>query len=405
MRIVQINMLHNGSTGKIMLNIASCARKQGHEVWTFSPIVHQLHSHMDTPRIGGHKYFGNRHENMIHRILDRLLSINGMFSFIGTRRLLKELDRIKPDIIHLHNLHNLTMDLRSLFGYIKKHNIKTVWTLHDCWAFTGRCPHYELAKCDKWKTGCGNCPQIKEYPPAYIDLTGLMWKLKKSWFTAIDTMVITPPSQWLADQVKQSFLKDYPIQVIHNGIDLSVFKPIESDFRSQYGCENKKVILGVAFDWDERKGLDVFIELSRRLTDDYQIVLVGTDEKVDDSLPDNIISIHRTQDQHELAGLYSVADVFVNPTRADTFPTVHIEALACGTPVVTFAVGGSCEMLNDSCGVSVSCNDIASMENAIVRIAEGKCYAREACIKRAEEYDQFDKFAEYVKLYETIITE
>lgn len=405
MRIVQINMLHNGSTGKIMLNIANCARKQGHEVWTFSPIVHHMHSQMDTPRIAGHEYFGSRRENMIHRVFDRLFSLNGMFSYFGTKKLLRTLDQIKPDIIHLHNLHNLTVDLRGLFGYIKKNNIKTVWTLHDCWALTGRCPHYELAKCGKWKTGCGNCPQIKVYPPAYIDLTGLMWKLKRRWFTSIETMVITPPSQWLADQVKQSYLKDYPIQVIHNGIDLSVFKPTESDFRSQYGCENKKVILGVAFDWDKRKGLDVFIELSRRLPADYRIVLVGTDEKVEEKLPDNFIAIRRTQNQQELAAIYSAADVFVNPTRADTFPTVNIEALACGTPVVTFAVGGSGEMLNDTCGMVVPCDDIDAMVNAINEITEGKNHTHEACVRRAWEYDQYEKFAEYVELYETMIAE
>lgn len=402
MRIVQINMLHNGSTGKIMLNIADSARKQGHEVWTFSPIVHYMHSQMETPQIDGHEYFGNRQENMIHRIIDRLLSLNGMFSILGTKLLLKKLDRIKPDIIHLHNLHNLTIDLRSLFGYIKKNKIKTVWTLHDCWPLTGRCTHYELAKCEKWKTGCGNCPQIKEYPPAYIDLTGLMWKLKRSWFTPIETMVITPPSQWLADQVRQSYLKNYPIKVIRNGIDLSIFKPTESDFRSKYDCKNKKIILGVAFDWDKRKGLDVFIELGQRLPDDYQIVLVGADEKVEKQLPDCFIPIQRTQNQQELAGLYSVADVFVNPTRADTFPTVNIEALACGTPVVTFDVGGSSEMLNETCGVAVPCDDITAMENAIRMMVERKLCSRAECIKQAEKYNQSEKFAEYVRLYETL---
>lgn len=399
MRIVQINMLHHGSTGKIMLNIAECARKQGHEVWTFSPIVHYLHSKMETPPIAGHHYFGSRKENMIHRAFDRALCINGCFSFFGTQQLIKAIDDIDPDIIHLHNLHNLTMNVQGLFQYIKRKNIKVVWTLHDCWAMTGRCPYFAMPGCDRWQSGCGHCPQIKQYPRAYVDQTHLMWRMKKKWFTDVENMVIVTPSQWLADIVKRSFLQEYPVRVIHNGIDLDVFRPVQCAFRARYGCENRKIVLGVAFDWGVRKGLDVFVTLASRLPDDYQIVLVGGNEQTDRQLPANVISIHRTQDQRELAEICSAADVFVNPTREDNFPTVNLEALACGTPVVTFDTGGSPECIDETCGLVVPCDDVDALQKAIVRVVEEQPFSQDACVKRAQGFDQTERFAEYVALY------
>lgn len=399
MRIVHINMLHNGSTGKIMLNIAECARKQGNEVWTFSPIVHYLHSRMEMPDIDGHQYFGSRNENMIHRALDRVFCVNSCFSFFGTQQLIRALDDIHPDIIHLHNLHNLTMNLKGLFQYIKRKQIKVVWTLHDCWAMTGRCPNFGMAKCDRWQDGCGHCPQVGQYPRAYIDMTHLMWAQKKKWFTGVKNMVIVTPSQWLADIVGQSYLQNYPIKVINSGIDLSVFKPTASDFRRRYGCDNRKIVLGVAFDWSVRKGLDVFVELALRLPDDYQIVLVGGDKQTDRELPENVISIHRTQNQRELAAIYSAADVFVNPTREDNFPTVNIEALACGTPVITFRTGGSPEMLDPSCGMVVLRDDVDALRGAIVHVAEEQPFSQETCLRRAQKYAQTECFEEYVDLY------
>jgi glycosyltransferase involved in cell wall biosynthesis len=226
-----------------------------------------------------------------------------------------------------------------------------------------------------------------------------MWKLKKKWFTGIKDATIITPSQWLGDLVKQSYLGEYPVKVINNGIDLSVFKPTESDFRKKHNLENKHILLGVALFWDYKKGLDVFIELSKRLDDRYQIVLVGTSDEVDKQLPNNIISIHRTQNQEELAEIYSTADVLLNPTREDTFPTVNIESLACGTPIVTFNTGGSPEIINETCGVVTEVNDVDHMEKAIRRICEEKPYSKEACVSRASNFDKDEKFKEYVELY------
>ena len=212
-------------------------------------------------------------------------------------------------------------------------------------------------------------------------------------------MTIVTPSKWLSDLVKQSFLKDYPVKVINNGIDLSIFKPTQSDFRDHYGLVGKKIVLGVAYGWNYRKGLDVFIELQNRLPKNYQIVLVGTNKNIDGILPTNIISIHRTQSQKELAEIYSTADVFVNPTREEVFGLVNVEAIACGTPVVTFKTGGSPECIDDTCGSVVPCNDIDAMEMEIRRICEERPYSKEACIAHSKNFDMNARFQEYVDLY------
>ena len=214
-------------------------------------------------------------------------------------------------------------------------------------------------------------------------------------------MTIATPSQWLADLVKKSFLKDYPVKVINNGIDLSVFKPTESDFRQKNGIGDKYMLLGVADGWGARKGLDVFVELSKRLNPaKYQILLVGTNDSVDKQLPDNIISVHRTQNQKELVEIYTAADLFVNPTREENYPTVNMESIACGTPVLTFRTGGSPEILDETCGSAVVCDDIDALELEITRIAEEKPFTMENCLIRAKQFDKNERFKEYIGLYQ-----
>ena len=259
-----------------------------------------------------------------------------------------------------------------------------------------------MAKCDRWKAGCGNCPYPKDsYPQANVDRTAKMWRLKKKWFTGVENMTIVTPSQWLAELVKESFLQEYPVKVIHNGIDLSVFRPTDGDFRQKYGIGDKYMLLGVADSWGERKGLDVFIELSKRLDPArYQIVLVGTNDGVDKLLPDGVISIHHTEDQHELAEIYTAADLFVNPTREENYPTVNMESLACGTPVVTFRTGGSPECLDETCGSVVDRDDIDALEKEICRIEAERPYSREACLRRAGSFDKELLFRGYMDLYE-----
>lgn len=403
MRIAELNMLHVGSTGKIMLSIAEVAREFGNVVLSFSPKFYQRGKKNVFPYILQHDYFGTCFENMLHLRLAQVTGYHGCFSIFGMHALLRKLKAFKPDIIHLHNLHNWTINFSMLTRYIKKNNIKVIWTLHDCWTFTGQCPHYTMIGCEKWKTHCFACPQCNEYPKTFVDRSSRMYDLKQQWFTGLDAVLVTP-SQWLADQVKQSFLKDYPVQVINNGIDLDIFKPMESNFRQKYQCEDKKIVLGVSMGWSDKKGFDVFVELASRLPDDYQIVLVGGNEQTDNKLPANVLSIHRTQNQHELAEIYSVADVFVNPTREETFPTVNIESLACGTSVITFRTGGSPEIIDETCGSVIECDDIDALEREIIRVCKDKPYSQEACIKRACQFDQKEKFKEYVKLYEDMVS-
>jgi glycosyltransferase involved in cell wall biosynthesis len=257
-----------------------------------------------------------------------------------------------------------------------------------------------MAGCEQWKTQCDTCIQKKHYS-WFWDRSAYLYRKKKEALTGIDMTVITP-SQWLADQVKQSFLREYPIKVIHNGIDLDVFYPKTSDFRARYGIENKFIVLGVAFGWGSRKGLDVFVELAKRLDSAYQIVLVGTDDAIDKQLPDGIISIHRTQNQTELAEIYSAADVFVNPTREENYPTTHMEALACGTPVISFDTGGCKEMLDESCGIAVEKDNVDELEKMIVMEREKRPHSMESCIRKAREFHESEAYERYGELYERL---
>lgn len=399
MHILQINTSNFGSTGNIMLGIGEKvaeAPKNSSSFYLVAKSRSNLKKHVDNQFFTGTIFDRN-----LHLLLSDITGLSGCFSYICTKLALNKFKKNPPDIIHLHNLHNCYINLPLLFKYIKKHNIKTVWTLHDCWSFTGHCPYFDIAECDKWKTGCYNCPQYKEYPKSLFDNSKYMYSLKKKWFTGIENMTIVTPSKWLARLVGESYLRDYPVKVINNGIDLNIFKPTESDFRKKYALENKYIVLGVAFGWGKRKGLDVFIELAKRLDEEkYKIVLVGTDDNIDKLLPENIISIHRTQNQTELAEIYTAADVFANPTREENYPTVNMEAIACGTPVVTFNTGGSPEIIDETCGTEVAKNDIDGICNKIIKICETKPYSEDDCLKRAESFDKNEKFREYIRLYE-----
>ncbi len=342
-------------------------------------------------------------DSRVHGWWSWFTMFKGMGSYRKTAAFLKRLKNDMPDLIHLHNLHGSYIHLPLLFRFIKEHNIPVVWTLHDCWAFTAICSHYTIAQCDRWQTGCHDCPQRKRFSAAPVDSSKRVWSLKRSWFQQVPNMTIVTPSAWLSAQVKASFLKEYPVMTIHNGIDLQVFSPTDSDFRQRYHLEDKRIVLGVAFGWGKEKGLDVFLSLAQRLDDHYRLVLVGTTEAMDATLPDKVISIHRTHDQTELAAIYSQADVFVNPTREDTFPTVNLEALACGTPVVTFQTGGSPECIDPSCGVVVEVDDLATMEQEIVRICTTQPYDEAACRKRAEQFEKTQRLEEYIALYKRLL--
>lgn len=392
MKIVQINATcGSGSTGKICVDISRLLTDKNIENY----IIYS--GKKSTYPLG--IYCGDSKEIKVQALRSHLFGLYGFNSIQITKRMLKKLDEIEPDVVHLHNFHGHNCNLEMLLDYLRAHHIKIFWTFHDCWAFTAYCPHFSMDKCDKWKDGCHDCHRYREYS-FFFDRSRELYNKKKKASEGLDLTIVTP-SQWLADLVKQSFFKNYPVKVINNGIDLGIFKPTPSDFRAKHGIPNDKyIVLGVAFGWGVRKGLDVFIELSKRLDKEkYQIILVGTDEKIDNQLPSNIISIHRTQNQRELAEIYTAADVFANPTREEVFGLVNVEALACGTPGVTFDAGGSPECYDETCGSVVPCDDIDAMEKEIIRICEDKPFSTGDCIKYAKNFNIQKKYREYLKLY------
>lgn len=391
-----------GSTGKIADGIASTAKQANHEVWLAYGFFNSSFENCLKIKTGA------KFSNFYEVFRTRITGYMGFTSNRATQKLKNWIINNNPDVINLHNLHGGYLHIEKLMEFLKSSGIPIIWTLHDCWSFTGHCAHFQIANCNRWKTGCFDCPDCKRkesYPISYFfDRSSEQYMRKKVAFSDVPNLTIVTPSQWLADLVKESFLKEYPVKVIHNGIDLEIFKPSPSDFREKHGIPaEKSMLLGVAFGWGKRKGLDVFVELARRLDPEkYQIVLVGTDEKTDKLLPENIISIHRTQNQAELAQIYTAADLFVNPTREEVLGLVNIEALACGTPVVTFNTGGSPECIDESCGSVVPCDDINALEREIIRICTEKPYSQADCLEHAKSFDMNERFQEYVDLYESI---
>lgn len=395
MKVVSINLGNTGSTGGIARNIKKYAKKQGIQVYTAYPASSSTQPLEDHDIVIGRDTF-----RKINRKFAYLTGYNGCFSPFATYQFIEKTRKISPDIIHLHNLHHSYCNLPMLFKYIKESKAKVVWTLHDCWAFTGQCPYFTMVKCERWKTGCHDCSQYHLYPEAKVDKTALMWEKKKKWFTGIDNLHIVTPSQWLADLVNQSYLSGYDVRVINNGIDTDVFKPVTSDFKSRNQLEDKKIILGVAFGWGERKGYDIFLKLADDLPDDYKIVLVGNVGTLQRN--EKILYINRTHDQQELAALYSCADVLANPTREENFPTVNIEALACGTPVITFNTGGSPEIPDPMSGCVVNVDDYNGFKEALIKCVEGHFFSEENCVKRAQTFTVENMLRNYINLYNSI---
>lgn len=340
MKILMINVTcGSGSTGRICTDLAQELEKNGHEV--------KIAYGRDAVPEKFKKYairIGTDFDLYMHVLRARLFDSMGLGSTSATRKFLKWVDEYDPDVIHLHNIHGYYINIEVLFKYLKTYGKKIIWTLHDCWAFTGHCSYFDYAGCDKWKKECHNCTQKKEYPSCIgLDRSKQNYRLKRKLFTGIKNMTLVTPSQWLCDLLKESYLKHYPVKVIHNGVDTTVFKPTQSNVKEKYHCEGKSIVLGVAAIWDRRKGLSSFIRLAKILDNKYQIILVGLSKEQIQKLPDNIIGIERTNSVQELVELYSAADVFVNPTLEDNYPTTNIEAIACGTPVISYNTGGSRE--------------------------------------------------------------
>lgn len=398
MNLLQINsVVNSGSTGRIAEDIGIAAMNAGHgSIIAAANTIRPSRSEVIQ--------IGNLPDRYLHGLKTRLFDRHGFGSKKVTQRLIKQIIKINPDIIHLHNIHGYYLNIEVLFSYLKQVQKPTVWTFHDCWPFTGHCSHFEGVGCYKWQTECNHCPNLKGYPASWgIDNSKSNFYRKKELFNGLKQLTIVTPSQWLADHVKNSFLKEYPVRVINNGIDLNVFKPSENmDIKDKYGLANKRLILGVANTWKKRKALFDFVELRKKLDNQSQIMLVGVESNIAKTLPEDIIALSRTESIHELAALYSAADVFVNPTYADTFPTTNLESLACGTPVITYKTGGSPETIDKNTGRVVGKGDIDGFARAIKEVVQKDKHSfSEACRERAEKYfNKDDRYLDYLHLYE-----
>lgn len=340
MKILMINVVCGiRSTGRICTDIAKELEKDGNEI----KIAYGRGNVPDQFKKYAVK-IGNNIDVNLHGLQARLLDASGFGSYTATKRFIKWVEKYDPDIIHLHNIHGYYINIKLLFKYLKKANKKIIWTLHDCWSFTGHCVYCNQDMCDKWINGCSKCLIYNiEYPISYVDNSRINWKKKKKYFCGLNDITIVTPSRWLANKAKKSFLNKYEIKVINNGIDIEIFKPVNTTIKQRYRIEDKKVILGVASTWDRRKGLNDFIELSKILAKDYIIVLIGISDEQMNVIPDNIICIKKTNNINELVEWYSAAYVFVNPTYEDNYPTTNLESICCGTPVITYNTGGSSE--------------------------------------------------------------
>lgn len=344
-----------------------------------------------------------------HGVETRLFDRHGLASTHATREFVKEIDRIHPDIIHIHNIHGYFLNYRVLFDYLSHSGIPVVWTVHDCWLYTGHCYYYSYAGCDKWQTGCGGCPQQRGFPASFIvDRSRRNFEDKKTAFTSMpkDKLVIVPVSEWIRSEMSKSFLGGYNFRVIHNGINTDVFKICnENDVIEKYGLKGKHILLGVASIWSREKGFDDFMQLSRMLNDDETIVLVGIKNEERKKLPNNIIGISRTENVNQLAELYSVADAFINPTWQDNYPTVNLEAISCGTPVITYRTGGSVEAVTDSTGYVVEQGDVKGLLDAARAVRQrGKDHYRASCRQYAlRHFRKEDRYADYFRLYDELM--
>lgn len=344
MKILIINSVCGiKSTGRICADIADELSSAGHEVKIAygRETVPEKYS-ARAYRIGTDWSLG------VNVVTNRIFDNDGFCAQKATKQFLKWADDFNPDILWLHNLHGYYINIALLFQWIKSRpQMEVRWTLHDCWAFTGHCAHFSYAKCEKWKTGCFACVQKRVYPSSFFkDASKTNWEKKKQLFTGVPNMTLITPSCWLADLVKQSFLKDYPVEVRYNTVDTDAFCSTQGDFREKHHLENKKIILGVGSIWNKKKGFDDFLRLAEMIDEDTVIVLVGVSAKQIKKLPKNVVGVEHTNSTKTLAELYTTADVFVNLTYEDTYPTVNLEAKACNTPVITYRTGGSVESVD-----------------------------------------------------------
>lgn len=406
--LLQINPVLRGSTstGRIMQEIGELAMRNGWESYIAYGRGRDglLPSQSRTIPVGGDW------STLWHGIETRLLDRHGLASTEATRRFVREIERIRPDVIHIHNLHGYFLNYRVLFDFLSRSGIPVVWTAHDCWLYTGHCYHYAYAGCNRWQTECHDCPQRRAFPASwFIDRSRQNFRDKRASFTSLrkGQLTIVPVSEWMRDEMSRSFLREYDFRVIHNGINTDLFDICSPQAaRTKYGLGDKHLLLGVASIWSREKGLDDLIRMARLLTDDELIVLVGIKPSERQRLPHNIVGIARTANVGELAELYSAADAFLNPTWQDNYPTVNLEAIACGTPVVTYRTGGSIEAVTAVTGRVVEQGDVAGMLHEAREIRRrGKAYYQPLCRSHAlKHFNKEERYQDYLHLYDELLT-
>lgn len=395
MKVLQINSVCGiRSTGRICTDLAEVLEQNGHEckiAYGRETVPEKYKKY--AVRIGSDK------DVKIHALQSRIFDNTGFGSRKATEKFIEWVKKYDPDVIHLHNIHGYYINIEVLFNYLAEADKPVIWTLHDCWAFTGHCAHYSYVRCDKWKNGCNNCPQKKEYPSSLIfDLSKKNWERKKALFTSVKEMTFVTPSRWLGNQVEQSFLNKYPVKVIPNGIDLNVFKPTPSNFRKEKNLEEKKIILGVASAWSTRKGFNIFIELSKILDDNYKIILVGLSKNQLKRLPKKILGITRTNNVKELAEIYTAADVFLNPSKEETMGLTTIEAMACETPVIVSNYTAVPEVVEKIGGFVENNYTVNNLKKDIDNICSNIYSPR----KNATLYEKTAQYMKYIDLLKSI---
>ena len=403
-KLLQINITANwGSHGKIAEGIGLVAMEHG---WS----SHIAYGRWFNESKSELYHIGSMWDERVHGVVSRLFDAHGLASAGATKELIKYIRSVSPDIIHLHNIHGYYLNYPILFNFLKEYGKPVVWTLHDCWPYTGHCAHYMYVKCDKWKTECHDCQQKSAYPKSMgLDRSRQNFLKKKEVFSDMKNLTIVPVSKWLEGELKDSFLSEYTCHQIYNGIDINVFTPCldTEKYKEAYHIpKDKHIILGVASNW-YRKGLPDFIKLFDKIdTSKAVIVLVGLHADEKKHLPEGIIGISRTENVNELVALYSMASVFFNPSLEDNFPTTILESLACGTPVVTYNTGGCGEALTNEIGAIVNQGDREAILAGIERFSASKSpELANACRTRiVQAFNKDERFNEYFNMYKSIIS-
>ncbi|NDW11792.1 glycosyltransferase [Bacteroides sp. 214] len=396
--LLQINtVVNSGSTGHIAEEIGELAINKG---WG-SYIAYGRNPRQSKSQL---IRIGSDLDVNLHAIETRLLDNHGLASCNATRIFIKEIDKIKPDIVHLHNIHGYYLNYKILFEYLSEREIPVVWTLHDCWAYTGHCAHYTYAKCDRWQDVCHHCPQKQVYPASmWADRSTKNFLNKRNSFTSVRNVTLVPVSKWLTHEVEKSFLKDYPIRTIYNGIDTTLFVP-SPNVKRKYNLENKFLILGVSSVWDNRKGLEDFKTLAAQLKADERIMLVGLTKKQIKELPFNIIGIERTENLNQLVELYSSADLYISFSMEETFGMTIAESMACGTPALVYNSTACPEVVSEETGFVVEPHDMNAVREAINVLKNSTQDYKQQCRDRVlAHFDKGKQWENYIHLYNTLI--